>query len=123
MTDFYADLATTARDLIAEFGRDVQYAPNGTVDLFLGESWRGQTPAAAVTVRAAIFDASARDIQTNPNIVFTKVAWVAAGTAGVAPTAQDQIIDDIHYRIMRAFEIKPGPTVLAYRLLLSAAVS
>lgn len=123
MTDFYADLSQTALDLITEFGRDVQHAPAGTVDIVPGESWRGVQPATPTTIRAAIFDATVADRQTFPDLDFTKTALVAAQGLSPIPAVEDQLIDDRSYRIVRVVETRPGSVALLYTLLLSAKPS
>lgn len=123
MTDFYADLAQTALDLIAEFGREVQHAPKGTADFDVTKPWRGQQPSTPAPITAAIFDATVNDRQSFPDLDFTKRALVAAQGLSPVPVVEDQIIDDITYRIVRVVETKPGPVALVYTLLLSAKKS
>lgn len=123
MADFYADLAQTGLELVDEFGRDVQHAPNGTTDIVSGQSWRGQQPIAPTTIRAAIFEATSLDRQSFPAIEFSKTAIIAAKDIVNIPEVEDRLIDDLNYRVVRVVETKPGPVALLYTLLLSASPS
>lgn len=123
MTDFYADMAQVAKELLEEFGREVEYAPNGTVSIVADKPWRGVAPIATTTITAAIFDATAADKQLYPDVNFTKTAIVAAKDLGQTPRVEDVIEDDINYRVVSVKELKPGPTSLLYTLLLSAKSS
>lgn len=123
MTDFYADIAQTALELIDEFGRDVEHAPRGTVDRVAGEPWRGQVPIAPTTITAALFDATASDRQAFPSVDFTKTALIAAKDLATVPAVEDRLIDDLTYRVVRVIETRPGDVPLLYTLLLSATTS
>ncbi len=128
MASIYPELAMVAQDLITQFGRQVSYQRQGTIDRVPGQPWRGQVPVDPIIVTAAVFDATSYDRSASPEIQFTKTALIAARTLAFEPLADDFMIDrerdlDIRYRVVRVNTLRPGTVGLLYTLSLSTAKS
>jgi len=116
----YTELLAAGNILIDEFGRDVTYTPGGSVDRVPGEPWRGKVPSTGVTVKAAIFEASGKDIQTWPQITFTAKALVSPVNITISPSLGDTVTDGgITYNVAHVVTTAPGDTALLYTLLLT----
>lgn len=116
----YTELLAAGNILIDEFGRDISYRPGGTVDLVTGEPWHGKVQAAAVTVKAAIFDATGKDNLNWPSITFNKKAMVSPADITITPSLGDTVTDEgTIYAVVHVVTTKPGDTALLYTLLLT----
>jgi hypothetical protein len=116
----YTELASTAEELIAAFGRTITYRPGGTVYVDPDEPWRGKVLASPVTITAAVFDAKASDARAFPELTYAKRAIVAASTITLAPALGDSVTDEgVRYGVAKIETSGPGDTVIAYTLYLT----
>lgn len=116
----YEELLAAGNILIDEFGRDVSYQSGSTTYRDENKKWLGKVPVAPVTVKAAIFDASAADRQRWPGITFTKKALISPSDLTITPALDDAITDEgTIYAIAEVMTSGPGGTELLYTLLLT----
>jgi hypothetical protein len=119
VADFYADLRDTATELIDEFGRDVTVNKFSRTAGVSAEPWRGPgdpgpndapTAANTVTVKAAILDFNASDVDGTIVRRGDKQAYISAETAGTESLEEYDTINDNNeiYKIVNVETIEPG---------------
>ncbi len=111
----YSELQNNAIELIAEYGRDVTYRSfnSGTYDPDSGTV--SGDDEAETTVKAVVTTAKIEKIDGTALQRGDRFFLIASGS--VVPNAKDAIIDGGEtYQIVDFTEIKPGDSIMAYKI-------
>lgn len=114
----YTDLATTATELIADFGRSLTLTQKGSTATTAGKPWEGGTPSSAdpITI-TGVFRKSSDAFRNDDRVRSTD--RVCLIDCAVEPKEGDKVTDDgTVLEVVAVQEIKPGDTALAYRVAL-----
>lgn len=114
---FYSDMATTAQEMIAEFGRLIILRVNneGVYDPVTDVTTGASTSDAAV--KAVFTDFKEKDIDGTLIVRGDKQVLLAASDLAQAPETNDILVDGLdEYRVIEIMSIQPGDQALIYKV-------
>lgn len=116
------ELAATAEDLLAEFGRTVSLVPPGA-DLSATEPWKGKGEGQAIPVSAVFLGLQKELVPGTAVQIGDSLAVIASNDlAGVEITAAFVLVDGTRqWAIVAPLESKPGNTSFVWFLQVRSA--
>ena len=116
----YSGLASTALELIADFGRTVTLTKKGSTATTPGKPWEGGTDDDPAEVPVpAVFTEIGETFRDDDRVRSTdELCLIAASALGsVEPVTGDKITDDGRvYAVIAVKPIKPGDTALVFKI-------